>query len=213
MEPKCKFLFFPSVLGRLQSSGSNRAALLFRLDKLRHEFFCWDMFDQLASSRKTASVLEESWPHGRWLHLTTTHAEMCLEVVRLPSQTQARLRCDHAECVTKMPRSQWHLSQELKCLDSASINTNAQMHARASTARLCANTARKRNRLVSQTLWSTDEAVELPPEQICGNHNCSVHEFTGADTLKQMVHRRWGQEVHSTVDLLQNQADFRQNLA
>lgn len=83
------------------------------------------MFDQLASSRKTASVLEESWPHGRWLHLTTTHAEMCLEVVRLPSQTQARLRCDHAECVTKMPRSQWHLSQELKCLDSASINTSS----------------------------------------------------------------------------------------
>lgn len=98
------------------------------------------MFDQLASSRKDwKPVLEESWPHGRWLHLTTTHAEMCLEVVRLPIQTQAKLRFDHAECVTKMPRSQWHLSQELKCLDSASINTstNAYTCINRSLARKC----------------------------------------------------------------------------
>lgn len=61
------------------------------------------------------------------LHLTKTHAEMCLDV-RFPSQTQARLRCDHAECVTKMPKSEWHLSPELKRLDSASINTKIVFH-------------------------------------------------------------------------------------
>lgn len=52
---------------------------------------------------------------------------MCLDV-GFPSQTQARLRCDHAECVTKMLRTEWHLSPEPKPLGSASINTEIVCH-------------------------------------------------------------------------------------
>lgn len=148
------------------------------------------------------------------LHLTKTHAEMCLEV-RFPSQTQARLRCDHAECVTKMPKSEWHLSPELKRLDSASINTKIVfhmlkcMHAHwllALAQRLpetgivwCLKHCALQSRRLS-FLQSRFEAI-------------TVHRFIGADTLEQMVHRRWGQEVHSAVDSPQNQTGFRQNLA
>lgn len=52
---------------------------------------------------------------------------MCLDV-GFPSQTQARLRCDHAECVTQILRSEWHLSPELKPLGSVSINTKIVSH-------------------------------------------------------------------------------------
>lgn len=217
-EQECKALF-SSALGRLQSDGASTAWLLFGLDKLHHELFFLRQDEHVRSiSLKLKACVcfrQKSWPNGSKLHLTKTHPEM--DVV-FPSQTRARLRCDHAECVTKMLRSEWHLSPELKTLGSVSINnqncvSHAHMHARALTARSYAKTARNRNCLVSQTLCVTDEAVELPPERIWGNHHCSVHWFTGAETLEQMVCRRWGPGGPQHCGLTAEPACFRQNLA
>lgn len=77
------------------------------------------------------------------------HARKRVWMLDFPGQTLARRRRDHAECVTKMLRSEQHLSPELKPLDSVSVNTkhfvsHAQMHAPAFTA-CSARAARNQN--------------------------------------------------------------------
>lgn len=89
---------------------------------------------------------------------------MCLDVSS-PNQTQARLRCDHAKCVTKMLRCEWHLSPDLKPLGSASINL-CVTRLYACTCINCLLICKGLPETGIVWCCTTDKAVELPPEQI-----------------------------------------------
>ena len=154
----------------------------------------------------------KSQPDAIRLHLTKTHPEMCLDD-GFPSQTQARLRCDHAEWITKMKRSERHLLPELKPLGPASVNTKIVCH---TLIRMHAPQLLTRIQRLPEigVVWCVElYALQTRWLRFLQSGFQAITIALCIVLQEQRLCSRWfadgeDQEVHSSVDLPQNPTGF-----